>query len=119
SGACEEKKPLLLAWLIALCSWPAGRVTQLSAVLPSALAAIAMVLAVCGFARSLFGPRAALPAALVALTTQGAFVHARLPLPDMLMTAFLTGSLWMLWEVHRGGGRPHWLGFYGLASLAF
>jgi len=32
-GAVSHATPLLQAWLIALCSWPAGHVTQLTAVL--------------------------------------------------------------------------------------
>ena len=123
-------KPLLLAWLIGLVSWPAGRVTQFTAVLPSAAAAVLTAFAVYGFGRSLFGARAATFGALVVLAMQGVFVHARLPLPDMLMTALVTLSIWMLWELVRDGrdgpagarGRERigpWLGFYGLAGAAF
>ena len=35
NGAPYYNKPALLAWLIALVSWPAGSVSQLTAALPS------------------------------------------------------------------------------------
>ena len=41
NGAGYFNKPPLLAWLIALASWPAGRVTEWTAVLPSAAAVVA------------------------------------------------------------------------------
>ena len=58
-------------------------------------------------------------AALVALTTQGIYVHARIPLPDMLLTAFVVASLWMLWEIVDGGATRHWVAFYVLVGAGF
>jgi 4-amino-4-deoxy-L-arabinose transferase-like glycosyltransferase len=118
-GRTYRNKPLLLAWLIAVVSWPAGRVTQLTAVLPSAAAAVATALCVWRLGARLFGPRAGILAALVALTTQGIYVHARIPLPDMLLTAFVAASLWMLWEVVDGGRPGHWIAFYVLVGAGF
>lgn len=112
-------KPLLQAWLIALCSWPVGHVTQLTAVLPSALAGIGTVLVVHAVGRSMFGVAVGRAAALVALTTQGWFLHARLPMPDMLLTLFITASLAMFWRVVAGRPGRNWLAFYGLTALAF
>src|SRR5262249_36250977 len=85
NGAVYHAKPLLQAWLIALCSWPVGHVTQLTAVLPSALAAIGTVLVAFALGRSMFGTDAGWFGALVVMTTQGWFLHARLPMPDMLL----------------------------------
>ena len=118
NGIVYQNKPLLLAWLIALVSWPFGAVTQLTAVLPSAAATLATALIVYAIGREMFGADTGKFAALAAMTTQGAFVHARVPMPDMLMTAFITASLWTLWRMSRGS-RHGWLAFYGFVALAF
>lgn len=119
NGVVYHNKPPLLAWLIALASWSIGHVTPMTAALPSAAAGIATVLIVYGLGRDLFGADAGRLAALVAMTTQGVFLHARLPLPDMLMTCFITASMWMLLQIRRGRRGPWWTGFYGLAGAAF
>jgi len=118
-GVVYHSKPLLQAWLIALCSWPVGQVTQLTAVLPSALAGIGTVLMIYVLGRDMFGTDAGWCGALVAITTQGWFLHARLPMPDMLLTFLITSSLAMFWRMVRGGAGASWLGFYGLVGLAF
>ncbi len=118
-GVPYHNKPLLLAWLIALASWPFGEVSQATAAVPSAAAAVAAALALGAFGRELFGTDAGRYAALVAVTTQGFFLHARLPLPDMLMTAFMIGAVWMLWRALRRGAGRAWAGFYGLTAGAF
>jgi 4-amino-4-deoxy-L-arabinose transferase-like glycosyltransferase len=119
NGGVYHAKPLLQAWLIALCSWPVGHVTQLTAVLPSALAGIGTVLVVFALGRTMFGTDAGRCAALVMITTQGWFLHARLPMPDMLLTLFITSSLVMFWRMVRGRPGPNWLLFYGFAALGF
>jgi 4-amino-4-deoxy-L-arabinose transferase-like glycosyltransferase len=120
NGAPYYNKPALLAWLIALASWPAGHVSQFTAALPSALAGVATAFAVWALGRDLFGPDAGRYAALVAVATQGFFLQARLPLPDMLMTLFITLALWQFWRMTQDGARGHhWLGFYGFTALAF
>lgn len=118
NGAVYQNKPILLAWLIALVSWPLGYVTQFTAVIPSAAAALATALVIFGLGRAMFGTAAGRYAALAALTTQGVFIHARIPMPDMLMTAFITASLWMLWRMVQGMPRA-WIGFYVFVGLAF
>ena len=118
NGTVYHNKPLLLAWLITLVSWPLGYVTQFTAVIPSALAALATALVIFGLGREMFGAEAGTHAALIAVTTQGIFLHARLSMPDMLMTLFVTASLWMLWRMVRGAPRA-WLGFYAFVGLAF
>jgi 4-amino-4-deoxy-L-arabinose transferase-like glycosyltransferase/protein-S-isoprenylcysteine O-methyltransferase Ste14 len=119
NGVVYYNKPPLLAWLIALASWSIGHVTPLTAALPSAAAGIATALIVYGLGRDLFGADAGRLAALVAMTTQGVFLHARSPLPDMLMTCLITASMWMLLQITRGRRGPWWAGFYGLAGAAF
>lgn len=120
NGVPYYNKPALLAWLIALVSWPAGSVSQFTAALPSALAGVATAFAVYAFGRDLYGTEAGRYAALVAVATQGFFLQARLPLPDMLMTLFITLALWQFWRMTREGARGHhWLGFYGFTAVAF
>ena len=118
NGTVYHNKPLLLAWLITLVSWPLGYVTQFTAVIPSALAAFATALVIFALGREMFGAAAGKYAALIAITTQGFFLHGRLPMPDMLMTLFITASLWMHWRMAEGAPRA-WLGFYAFVGLAF
>jgi 4-amino-4-deoxy-L-arabinose transferase-like glycosyltransferase len=119
NGAVYSAKPPLLAWLIALASWPGGRVTQLTAVLPSAAAAVATALILLAIGRSMLGLRAACFAALALITTQGWFLHARLPMPDMLMTLFITAAVAILWPMTRGRPGPWWVAFYVAMAAAF
>jgi len=119
NGAAYNAKPPLGAWLIALASWPGGHVTQLTSVLPSALAAVGTALVVYAAGRRLFGADVGGFAALAAITTQGWFLHARLPMPDMLLTFFVTAAIAMLWPMTRGQPGPWWLGFYGCMVCAF
>lgn len=118
NGSPYYNKPPLQAWLIAAVSWPTGTVTALSAVLPSALAAVGAALLVWGLGRTLFGTDAARAAALAFMTMQGVFLHARLPLPDMLTTALIVASLWAYAVALRRGG-PSWWAFYALVGGAF
>jgi 4-amino-4-deoxy-L-arabinose transferase-like glycosyltransferase len=119
NGVAYNAKPPLLVWLIALASWPGGQVTQLTAALPSALAGVAMALVVYALGRALFGPTAGGFAALVAITTQGWYLHARIPMPDMVSTLAVTAAVAALWPMagRRSGG--WWLAFYGAMAVAF
>ncbi len=119
NGAVYTNKPPLLAWLIAAASWPAGHVTQLTAALPSALAAVATALVVFAAGRSLFGATTGIFAALVTVTTQGWFLHARLPMPDMLLTLFITAAVAALWPTIEGRRGPWWLGVWVAMAAAF
>src|SRR5207244_419764 len=112
--------PALLAWLCALASWPAGAVSQLTAALPSAVAGVGLAFVVYALGRGMFGADAGRYAALVAVATQGFFLQARLPLPDMLMTLFITTALWHFWRMTRSDAHAaHWVGFYGFTAAAF
>jgi 4-amino-4-deoxy-L-arabinose transferase-like glycosyltransferase len=119
NGQPYLNKPPLMAWLIAIVSWPVGGVSQLTAAVPPALAAVAAALVVYLIGRDLFDRAAGYGAALVALTTQGFVEFARVPVPDMLMTLAMTTSLWMLVRLVREPRAAWWLGFYGFAALAF
>jgi 4-amino-4-deoxy-L-arabinose transferase-like glycosyltransferase len=123
NGVVYHTKPLLLAWLIAGASAPLGHVTQLTAALPSAVAAVATVLLVRSLARAMFGAVAGRCAALAAMTTSGLFFHGRLAMPDMLLACFMTASVAAFWFMTRERGEParpgHWLAFYGFAVAGF
>src|SRR5256712_10059100 len=68
----------------------------------------------------MFGADPGRYAALVAVATQGFFLQARLPLPDMLMTLFITTALWHFWCMTRSDAHAaHWVGFYGFTAAAF
>jgi len=71
---------------------PFGYVTQFTAVIPSTLAAFAMALLIFGLGREMFGAQAGSTPALIAVTMQGTVLHGRIPMPDMLMTAFHHGE---------------------------
>lgn len=119
NGVVYHTKPLLLPWLIAAVSAPLGSVTQLTAVLPSALAAVATVLVVHQLGSALFGAAAGRGAALAAMTTSGLFFHGRLAMPDMPLVFCMTASLAGFWVML--GERPgvSWVAFYGFAVVGF
>jgi len=119
NGSAYSNKPPLQAWLIAAASWFRGDVTQLTAVVPSAVAALVATMIVWALGSELFGTDAARAAALAFITMQGVFLHARLPLPDMLMTALIGASLWMYVVALRRGGALRWASFYALVGAAF
>ena len=118
NGIVYQNKPLLFAWLIALVSWPVGQVSALTALVPSLAASVALALVVYAAARDMFGSDAGRCAGLVVATSQGFVMHARLAMPDMLLTLFLSVALWQGWRLTRGRPRA-WLGFYGATALAF
>jgi 4-amino-4-deoxy-L-arabinose transferase-like glycosyltransferase len=133
NGVVYHTKPLLLAWLIAVVSLPFGRVTQLTAVLPSAVAAVATVVVVYRLGRALFGGRAGWGAALAAMTTSGLFLHGRLAMPDMPLACFTSAAMASFWGMTSERSHaaradaervPLWrdravLGFYGFAAAGF
>jgi len=118
NGGVYQNKPLLFAWLIAALSWPFGHVTTLTAVAPSVAAAIGLALVVYAAGRQMFGSEGGRAAGLIAATSQGFVIHARLAMPDMLLTLCIALALWQGWRLVRE--RP-WarLGFYGATGLAF
>lgn len=86
-------KPPLVAWLIALVSWPAGDVTQRTAVWPSLLAALGVVLLTWWIGRRLWGQAVGLTAGFLVLTMHGLFTYARVSMPDVVLCLALTGAM--------------------------
>ncbi|HHT9139354.1 MAG TPA: ArnT family glycosyltransferase, partial [Candidatus Tripitaka californicus] len=88
------QKPPLFNWAVAIISLPLGKVTEVTARLPSALGGLAGVLATYWLGKTLYGNRrTALFSALVLATTPIYFHQARWVQVDMLLCAFVTLSL--------------------------
>lgn len=97
-GAVYPDKPPLLFWAIAVASSLGAGVSEWTARLPSALAAVGVCLWTWRLGAQLFSPHAGLIAALVLATSAGFFWSGRQALPDMLLTLWITGACWALWQ---------------------
>ena len=113
NGQPYNEKPPLLFWLIVAASLPFGDVTEFSARVPSALAALATVLLTYLLAARLYGPRVALWSGLILATTSFFWVEARWVRTDMLLTAWMTASLYVFWRWHESR-RPLFLSAFYL-----
>jgi 4-amino-4-deoxy-L-arabinose transferase-like glycosyltransferase len=114
-----REKPPLYAWLIALASWPGGRVTGMTARLPVAVAAIGAGVFTCLIGHRLLGPAIGMRAGLVLAVTYGFFAHSQLILPDMLVVAFTCAAMYAFtsWQHGRRSGIAMPIAFY--AATAF
>jgi 4-amino-4-deoxy-L-arabinose transferase-like glycosyltransferase len=114
-------KPPLAAWLIALASWPEGHVSVRTAVLPSLLAAIGVVLLTYWLGRRLFGASAGVVAGLTVTTMLGMYTMAHSPMPDMLQLLAGTAAI-AAYAASGFGATPTILVLFyaviGLGSLA-
>jgi 4-amino-4-deoxy-L-arabinose transferase-like glycosyltransferase len=86
-GEPEFRKPALHVWLVAASAAARGRLDELAARLPGALAALAGCGALAMLGTRLAGPTAGLVAGLTFATAIGPFSLSREVLPDMPMTA--------------------------------
>src|SRR5919198_1624472 len=117
-GERYRNKPPLFPWSIAMLSRLHGGVTEATAQLPSAIAAVAAVLFTYLLGDRLFGRRAGSWAGLILATSASFFSHSQQILPDMLMLAFATASGYAFYcAVSEPAGRRAVVGFY--AALAF
>lgn len=105
AGAVYADKPPLLFWSIALISALGPGVTEWTARLPTALAAVGVCFVTWRLGVRLFSPTTGLLAALVLATSGGFFWSGRQALPDMLLTLWTTGAFWALWEWFSGKRR--------------
>jgi 4-amino-4-deoxy-L-arabinose transferase-like glycosyltransferase len=121
-GEPYTQKPPLYFWLAALLGAPCGRVSELAARLPSALAGIACVALLMRLGAALRGPAVGIGAGAL-LATAATFAHlARRAQLDVLLCALELAALAVFW---RGDRRPRprardaaWLhGALGLAVL--
>jgi 4-amino-4-deoxy-L-arabinose transferase-like glycosyltransferase len=104
-GEVYPDKPPLLFWSIAVISAFGTGVTEWTARLPTALAAVSVCLMTWRMGVRLFSPTAGLLAALVLATSGGFFWSGRQALPDMLLTLWTTAACWALWEWFAGKRR--------------
>jgi 4-amino-4-deoxy-L-arabinose transferase-like glycosyltransferase len=120
-GTPHLMKPPLVVWLIAVASWPFGAVSVRTAVLPSLLAAIAIVLLTYWLGRRLFDSGAGVVAALTAATTVGVYSMAHSSMPDMVQLLAAMGAM-AIYVASAFGDNRRWLppfyGIIGLGSLA-
>lgn len=120
NGVVNSHKPPLFFWLIALFSVPLGAVTELTARLPSALAALGTLAIVLRLGRRWFGPRSAAVAGWVLATSYMFWDKARWAQIDSLL-CFLIWVALSAFEAWRSGGfegRRAGLVFWGAAALA-
>ena len=108
AGAVYADKPPLLFWSIALISALGPGVTEWTARLPTALAAVGVCFVTWRLGVRLFSPTTGLLAALVLATSGGFFWSGRQALPDMLLTLWTTGAFWVQRQASPGSrrGRP-------------
>jgi 4-amino-4-deoxy-L-arabinose transferase-like glycosyltransferase len=93
-------------------------VTAKTAILPSLLEALGVVLATYGIGRRLFGPQVGIVAGLVAVTSVGVFSFAHSAMPDMALLLALTGAMAAFAALEVGGPSAYLVGFYALVGIA-
>jgi 4-amino-4-deoxy-L-arabinose transferase-like glycosyltransferase len=111
-GQLYPDKPPLYFWVTALLGWlEGGRIGEVTARLPAALAALAGLVLTYRLGDDLFGRRAGLLAALVLATSNLFFWYARQGHPDQFLTMFVTLACLGLWRVLGSSGvaRSRWL----------
>lgn len=117
-GVPYRNKPPLHPWSIVASSWLTGRVNEVAAQLPSALATIATVLGVFLLGDRLFGRRVGAWAAAVHATSYGVFAHSQMILPDLPMVAFGVLAGYFFWRaIATPGDRMAMVGFYLMLAL--
>lgn len=119
-GRVSTDKPPLLFWLIALLSLPAGRVTELTARLPSVLASAGSLLLVAWLGRKSIGARGTALAPAVLATSYLFWDKARTAQADALLCFFVLGAVaaFAAWRAGEMEGRVAGLVFWGAAGLA-
>ncbi|MFN3467334.1 MAG: ArnT family glycosyltransferase [Candidatus Brocadiales bacterium] len=93
NGNPYNEKPPLYFWLIALASQPVGDVTEFTARLPSALAALGTVIVLYFLGKALLNEQAGFLASLMLLGSPGFFRSACVVRIDMPVVFFFTLSL--------------------------
>lgn len=113
-------KPPLFFWSVALAGIPAGRVSEATASIPSVVSALAALGGVFALGRHLSGPPTGFVALAILGTTPGFFLHSHVVLPDMMLTAWTTWSLYFLLNTLSGPAPAarHLVGFYGCLAGA-
>jgi 4-amino-4-deoxy-L-arabinose transferase-like glycosyltransferase len=111
-----EKAPLIY-WLMAICYRIFG-VHDWAARIPVVLAAMALSWLTAAFGAWAFGRRAGLFAGLSIGTCVGLFLFTRIQIPDVMVAAEMTLSMWAFLRVmDEEERRPRWWAFLLAASL--
>jgi 4-amino-4-deoxy-L-arabinose transferase-like glycosyltransferase len=111
-----EKAPLIY-WLIA-GSFKIFGATDWAARIPMVLAAMALAWLTTAFGMWAFGRRAGFYAGLCISTCFGLFLFTRILIPDVMLTASITLSMWaFLRAIDEAEPRPRWWAFVMAASL--
>jgi 4-amino-4-deoxy-L-arabinose transferase-like glycosyltransferase len=117
-GQRYRNKPLMYPWTIKLLSMPGGRVTETTAHLPIAVAAIAAVFFTALLGQQLFSARAGVWAGLIVATSYSFFAHSQILLPDMIVVAFGMAALSAFWAaMSRPPGTRPLVAFYACVAL--
>lgn len=111
-------KPPFLAWIIAALAWlfNGGEVNEFISRLPSAVAAIALVMATFSWAKKIRGEQFAVVIALVLATSVEFYRAASACRVDMVLTACMVGAMYLIYEVKAHEGRDNFWR-YLLATL--
>jgi len=118
NGEPYKEKPPFLFWLITLISFPYGDVTESTARVPSALAALLAVFFTYRLALRLYGVRAAVCAGFVLITTALFWWEARSVRTDMLLTGCLSAALYAFWMRHETKSGKWLIAFYASICAA-
>src|SRR5437660_905078 len=116
-GTFHLVKPPLAVWLIAIASWPTGSVSVRTAVLPSLLAAIGVILLTYWLGCRLFGPDPGVIGGLTVATTVGVYTMAHSSMPDMVQLIAGTGAIAVYVAAGFAAKRAWLVLFYGLLGL--
>lgn len=110
NGGDIPYKPPFFHFCIALFSLVSGHVTEFTSRLPSALSLVAMVVGCFAFFRKRKDTAVAALAAMFTLTSFEAHRAGMNCRVDMMLTAFVVGTLLLLYRWHERGGRgvPLW-----------
>jgi 4-amino-4-deoxy-L-arabinose transferase-like glycosyltransferase len=120
NGKVNTHKPPLFFWLIALLSLPFGKVTSLTARLPSALASLGTVAMVLRFGRRTSSERTAVLAAFVLATSYMFWDKARSVQIDAVLCCLIWVALsaFVTWRAGDLNGRRAGLIFWAAGALA-
>jgi 4-amino-4-deoxy-L-arabinose transferase-like glycosyltransferase len=120
NGTVNTHKPPLFFWLIALLSLPIGKITSLTARLPSALAALGTVAMTLRLGRRSSSARTAVLAAFILATTYMFWDKARSVQIDAVMCCLIWVALsaFEAWRAGDLGGRRAGSIFWAAGALA-